>query len=339
MRRLRDIMSTPELRRKVALWAGYVLFFVVTFLLFTYWTFPYDRLRDWIVQRVEYSSGPGGTRRPSGWELEIVELSPSWLTGFELTGVRLVKVPEGPGERPVDVNFEHIETHLSVLTLLGGGLGGSFDAQVAKGRIHGDIAHSRTRTSVDARIRNVHLRRVPILRLVTGLPIAGKSNGRIDLTVAEKVANTKGKIEIDVDNMTIGDGKSKLKLEGMNQGLTVEKMALGDLAARVDVEEGVARIDTLRARGKDASFRGAGTVRLLKPLQMSRLDLMVRIKFTDSYRNRNDRTRALFSLMEFNPRLRKARTEDGALQWRINGSFGARVQSQAAGNAEIPGGG
>ena len=81
-------MDWRDLMKKLGKWVGYPLFFVFCLLLFAYWTFPYDRVRDFIIQEVENPRGPGDRRRPSGYQLEIVDLSPSWVTGVELTGVR-----------------------------------------------------------------------------------------------------------------------------------------------------------------------------------------------------------------------------------------------------------
>src|SRR5262245_43979209 len=47
-------------REKLALIGGYTVLFPLAFLLFAYWVFPYDRLRDYIVQEVERPIGPGG---------------------------------------------------------------------------------------------------------------------------------------------------------------------------------------------------------------------------------------------------------------------------------------
>ena len=47
-----------------------------------YWTFPYDHLREFIVQEVEQSGDV---------QLEIGRLEPSWLTGVEAETVRVAR--------------------------------------------------------------------------------------------------------------------------------------------------------------------------------------------------------------------------------------------------------
>src|SRR5690606_32851510 len=81
----------------------YPAFFFGCFFTFCYWTFPYERVRAFVIQQAEYEEAPGGTLRPTGYRLAIVDLQPSWVTGVELTGVRLRKAPEEEGEAPLNL--------------------------------------------------------------------------------------------------------------------------------------------------------------------------------------------------------------------------------------------
>ena len=78
-------------------------------------------------------------------------------------------------------------------------------------------------------------------------------------------------------------------------------------------------------------------MRLVRPLRMSSLDLLLRIKFKDAYRESSPRMGALFTLLEMNPQVRPARTSDGALQWRIQGAFASRIRMVPSGRAPMPG--
>lgn len=322
-----------SLRRKILLYGGYVAFSIFSFVLFAYWTFPWDRVRDKIILEVEYPADETGRRRPSGYELEIVDLSPSWITGVELTGVRFVKLPETPEDRPVDVMIEEAEARISLLSLLFGTTEISYEVTIGGGTIEGELSESAEQTVLEAEIEQVNLRQLGIVRSLIGLPVAGVANGTIDVTLAEEVKDTKGSVSIDIAGVQIGDGVAKLQLEGMRDGITMERISAGDLAVRVEITEGVARIQKLEANGADARVDGSGTIRLLRPFKMSRLDMLVRFKFNDAFRNRNDRTRAVFSLLDFNPRMRAAQTPDGWLQYRLSGSFGSSIRPTPAGRA------
>ncbi len=319
--------------KRLLTWIGYAVFFLVAFLLSAYWTFPYDCVRDYVVTQVEYPMGPDGRRHPSGYGLEIADLSPSFITGVEMNGVHFAKDAEAPGQAPLDLTVDELDARVSLLSLLAGNLAVSFDATLDGGEIEGSYEDSDQETHVQADVRGVNLRRLGILRAAIGLPVRGVVNGKIDVTLAEKLADTKGNIALDIQGLGIGDGHSKLPLPGMHGGLTVARVAAGNLTVRVSAENGLARIDRLHADGKDAKLDAVGTIRLLRPLSMSRVDLMTRVKFTDAYRNRNDKTRAILSLLDFNPKLRAARTSDGWLQYRWNGSLGSRILPTPAGHA------
>jgi len=323
--------------RKVGKWVGYPLFFIFCFVLFAYWTFPYERAKRFIIEKVEYTER-GGRLVPSGWELEIVDLGPSGLTGLSASGVRLVKLPETPEERPVDVTIEEANVSLGVLSLLVGTVAVDFDVAVAGGDITGSFAQGGTTTEVEAEIDDVKLRRVGVLRGLLGLPVAGDMSGDIDLVVAEDAANTTGTIELAIDGLAVGDGNTKLQIEGIpGDGLTVERLDAGNVEFYASVEDGSANIERLEGRGPDVDLDGAGSIRLLQPLPMSRLDLMLRANIKDSYKERNPRTEAMFMLIENNRRAGAAKTPDGAFQFRISGTFGGRISGSPAGRAPMPG--
>lgn len=327
---------TPALRKKLLLYAGYAAFFFVCFLVFAYWTFPYDRLRDFIVQEVERPAGPDGRRRPSGVQLSIGELSPSWVTGVDLEDVTIVKEPEEPDGRALRIVVEEASARVGLFALLGGETDVSFDATVGGGTIEGAYAAGEESTSLLAELEQVQLRQLGIMSSLVGLPVGGVIDGSIDLTIADDTAQTQGDVALTIDNLQIGGGQ--VPIPGMTGGLTVERIDAGKLELDMDVENGVARIQKLQADGQDLDIQGSGSVRLLRELQMSRLDLMLRVAFAEEYKTKSEHTRRLFTLLD-SPlapaELRSARTPDGALQWRLNGSFGSRIGTSPAGRARI----
>ncbi|MBO6937017.1 MAG: type II secretion system protein GspN [Deltaproteobacteria bacterium] len=323
--------------KKIGKWVGYPLFFIFCFVLFAYWTFPYERAKRFIIEQVEYTQR-GGQKVPSGYQLEIVDLGPSGLTGLSASGVRLVKLPETADERPVDVTIEEANVSLGVLSLLVGTLSVDFDVAVAGGDIEGSFSQDGSTTEIEATIEDVKLRRVGVLRGMLGLPVAGELGGEVDLVIAEEAADTTGSIELSIDGLAIGDGNTKLQIEGIpGDGLTVERLDAGNVEFYAAVEEGSANIERLEGRGPDIDLDGAGTLRLLQPLPMSRLDLMLRADIKDSYRERNGRTQGMFMLIDNNRRAGAAKTPDGAFQFRISGTFGGRISGSPAGRAPMPG--
>ena len=166
--------------RKVLKFMGYSTFFWTFFWLFAYLTFPYERVRDRIVQEIEFPKDARGNRRPSGYQVEIIELSPSWFTGIEAHGVRIIK--PGEGEEPtVDVLLEEVNARVSLLSLLTGTVAVTFDAHLAGGAIEGEVEYGDASALQLNIVEPVRLQRVSIIRAFLGLPLGGTLSGDIDL--------------------------------------------------------------------------------------------------------------------------------------------------------------
>ncbi len=329
--------NTPPWLKKAGKWIGYPFFFLFWFVLFAYWTFPYERVRDVIVQEVENPRGPGDRRDPSGYQLEIVDLSPSWFTGVEATGVRVIKLPEEEEDRPMDVTFESLQARIGLLALLTGSTSVSYEARVAGGVIEGEYEGEETSDHIVAHLEGIETRRVGLLRYFLPLPLAGRVSGDVDVTLADEPADTNGDVELRIENARLGDANSKLKISGMRDGVSIDPITAGLIVAQADVTEGVATITRLQGRGEDLELDGDGEVRLRRPMRSSQLNINFRAKFTDAYKERSERIRTLLELLQFNPRSAAALTPDGALQYRIGGALGGRITTAAAGRAPAPG--
>src|SRR5690348_8500649 len=98
--------------KKILLYAvASPLVFLISLVLGAYWTFPYDQLRDFVVQRVEAGGGA---------QLEIVSLEPSWLTGVDFQGVRYATTSADPHAPPAEILIREGSARISLLSLLGG---------------------------------------------------------------------------------------------------------------------------------------------------------------------------------------------------------------------------
>ncbi len=321
---------TSSLFKKLLLnGVAYPAFFTFWLLLGAYWTFPYDRLRDFIIQQAEKS----GTI-----ELDIASLEPSWLTGIEMEGVRVRKLPDAPGGTAAPLSIQSLDARISLLSLLTGTVEVSYDATIqGGGTIEGVYATSSDSTVIQATLANVDLKRLGPVHDAIGLPLEGRARGTIDMTIASEAANTKGNVDLTIANVAIGDGQTPLVIEGMGAGITLEQLDVGTVRFKLKTERGVATIEQLGADGEHAQLWGTGSLRLVQPLRASSLDVLLRINVKDAYRNSSDRMRVLFGLIDNNPQVRPARRPDGALQWRIQGAFGSRIRMVPSGRTEMPG--
>ncbi len=323
---------------------GYVFFFLFAFVAFTYLTFPYDRVRDFVVHQVELAV-PGS-------ELEIVSLEPAWVTGIEAHGVRL-RLPAEPVEpprpgaapsteprRPVrpSVTIPYLYARLSILSYLLGTTEVVFEAEVdGGGTIEGVLSDAGTSSHLTTHIQAVDLRRIGVLRHFLGMSLAGEVTGDIDLEVADEADATDGTIHLTIANATIGDEQFTvpLPIPGMT-GLQLTRVGVGNLERQITVEDGVGRVEQLHGEGEDVQRRGTGTVRVNRAVHTSALDLLVRAAIQPAYLQRNPAVHGAIDLAGSSPLVAPYRAPDGAFQVRLQGTLGGHVTALVAGSASIP---
>lgn len=326
--------------RKLGRYVGYPLFFLVCFLLAAYWTFPFERAKDFIIQQVEMPmNARSGEREASGYQLEIVDLAPSWFTGVELTGVSLSKVSDDPEAQPAQVTFEHINARISVLSLLVGTVAVTFDTRVAGGNIDGEFELSGNDLALDMNIADVRAHRIGFMREYTGgLPLVGQLSGHVAASLPEDRATSSGEVELHIEGLVIGDGLAKLVIADhpfMRNGKTIAETDFGDVHLEMGLAEGVATITRLEGRGEDIQLDGTGTVRIRTAMATSTVDAMLRVGISEGYR---EAEAGLFLAMEQEPRVRAAKTPEGdALQFHVAGNIGPRIRFQGAGRSPRPG--
>jgi type II secretion system protein N len=306
-------------------YVAYNMLFWVAFWMFCYWTFPYDRVATYLVDRVAQSG--------RGYSLEIGGLHPYWLSGVELTNVVLHKdSPDVPaaarsgasGEKPVDTAFRVPEARvrMGLFSLLFGGKTLNFDFELDGGDIDGSLSDDGDQKEIKASIQGVDLAKLGLFDTLLSLPVRGTLNGEIDLTLARDPKQTSGKVELNLAQLTVGDGKAKVKVGGMG-GLTLDPLEAGTLKLEMDVKEGVGSVKRISTDGKDLLLKGSGEMRFAEPLINTRVSLLVNVRFTDNYRNKSPRTQAMFSLLDNSgsPQLLAAKMPDGALQYRVAGTL------------------
>lgn len=304
--------------RQILKWTGYALFFFFCFVFFAYKTFPYDRLADHLVQKAS----------ALGYEIEIIDLTHSGLTGLTFENLRVVFPSEEEGSPPVDMIFEELTVSTSLLSLMSETKSYSFDAELAGGEAEGDITLGTDTLEVDAEFEDINLETLPALRKFTKVPLAGTLNGEIVLVMPSEVAQSTGNVEITIEGLNLGDGKSKLDIPDWG-GLTLDQADAGNFELLATVEEGIAKIERATAHGKDVELDALGKVRLARPLKRSELNTMLRVKIRDAYKQRSPKVATMLELASSG--IEAALTEDGAIQYKIAGSLGGRLRPRAAG--------
>ncbi len=133
--------------------AGYNGFFWLWFWLFCYWTFPYDRVASFLSDKVAESG--------AGYNLEIGELSPHWLTGVTLDDVVVRKQKTEPNlprasARPApraslrmmaSLKIKEAHARFGLFSLLFGGKSLTFDADLEQGAVEEPTTKTANRST------------------------------------------------------------------------------------------------------------------------------------------------------------------------------------------------
>lgn len=316
--RLGAVLGRLKINRTWLAYAGYSTFFLLCFAVFSLVGFPYDRLGTFLQQEVA-RAWPPPTPSAKPTRLMIGDIGPTWTLGIGLADVRIEQDPPQPGRMPVAIALDALTVHPSFLSLLFGRAKVGFDASVGDGSIDGTLVASGTERHLEAELDEVDLAKLG-LGGVVGMPMAGSASGSIELTSAEDPGASEGTLQLSVAGFVLGDGKAKLPIPGMAQGMTVEAIKAGKLDVKVTIHEGIAAIEKFETSGEDVEFHAGGSVRLGRPFERSRVDVTIDAKFTDAYKNRNDRTRGLFQAMEVNPLVKRAMSADGTMRFALSGT-------------------
>lgn len=312
-------MARFKLNPKVLVWVGYVAYFFACFAIFAYLTFPYDRLQEFAKQQVAANTGGKGGKAPMS--LEIGSIAPYWPPGLTLHDVSIERPPEAD-ESPLAVRLDSATARLRVLPLLLGRRSLGFSAEQGAGSLSGSVSAGTTRTEIELELDAMDAEALGLGGLLK-VPVAGQLSGLVDLMLSSIPTETDGDVQLTLANLQLGDGKAKVPVPGMRDGITVERINAGTLELELELRQGVVEVKKLSTSGPDLKLAGSGNLKLAEDLGRSRLDVTLELTFSDAYKARDDRTKALFQLMSFQPELKSAATSDGGLRFRVTGSLTA----------------
>jgi type II secretion system protein N len=322
-------MKFPKLKGKVKhlKWAGYVLAYLVTFVLFAYVSFPYERLRQYVVSTYNNSQPPPAQNR-----LEIDSLTWSWrFPGIVAEGVRLVvpspPAPEGEKQPPPQyLEAEDAFVSVSSLALLSGAREASFGAHALDGDVSGWASDGSAGRRLELQLDGVNPGSIPQLASTIGLPLAGRLSGHVSIDIPEgNFSRAEGTVDLAAEDLVLGDGKAKIQ-----NTIALPELHMGAFVLKAQISGGRLKIDECTAQGRDLDLALTGTVRLRPRIENSIADLELKFGFAEKYRTQSDLTKAIFGQPDSKiPGVFDTAT--GAhLTKHEDGSYGARLAGSLA---------
>lgn len=309
---------------------AYPALYLTCLTLFFYLTFPWNRLKDRLVAEIAIRAQKP---KSSIQRVEIDDLDSYWFTGAEATGVRIYLPPSDDAgadkDKPLEtvVKVDEVNARLQILPLFLGRLRVKFWAKAFNGDIRGTVPIGASSGPVEVQLDAVDLAYVDVIKDTIGIPIKGIATGKLELTAeAGKFSKASGMLDLAINGVTVGDGKSKIK----NQ-IALPEAKLGDLVIAAEAKDGALKITKFEANGTDIELAGDGKINVREPAGSSIADLYVRFKFTDAYRTKSDLTKTLLgapgssapSLFELaDPRIKRSKRTDGFYGWHMHGALG-----------------
>jgi type II secretion system protein N len=281
----------------------YGTFFALAFLVGLRQTLPAAALKDRLVQEASLR----------GWKLDAAEAGPAGLIGLRLGDVTL-KDKSG-----ISIPMDSLEVSLRPLALFLGKVRLSLQARLWDGAVRGLVDVAGGPQVMDLRMEHLDLAQAVPLRKAAGLDLAGLASGTAHLTLpADEKGKSEGRADLAVTEAGLAGGK--VTVPGMGGELTVPKVSLGQLNARVVVAEGKATFEKLGSSGGDATLTADGLQVVLQPkLEFAPLFGKLAIKVDDAFAAKPE-NRGFKALLDAG--LASAKGRDGAYQLQIFGTLG-----------------
>ena len=328
----------PFIRRHWQWWVyplSFVFFALVAFSL----SLPNERIKE-IVER-ELSAEPGVSSFGLGMDVQMEKLSPSLLTGLGATATHVVLRSRSNGSQEDVARYVLDRVRVKV------GLWGvmwelptvHLSVAVDNGRLDGTYNRGRHETLLEGQVKEFSFESLPALKALIGLPTTGILGTKLSLVLPHRpppakglppqlmhtqpstdIGKTHGKIEVSIDNWTLGDGKSKFSPTGdPNFGITMPRLRLGKLSGKIAVDKGKAELEQVRTESPDGEAILDGSIELHEPLAGSALHLYLRIKPSESLIKREESMQTLLMMIE------TAKRGDGYYGVQVTGTLGAPI--------------
>lgn len=310
--------------RKILLWSFFPIFYLVCFVFFAYLTFPFDTLRDQVIVRFSQNQRKTGGNK----QLEIDKLDSYWLTGIQAKGVRIITPPHvtlaGKQKPRSELSIDELSARVAILPLLIGRLKINFGVEAFGGTLDGWTRNSSDGRLIEVEMEDLALSKIDPIAQTLGLPMGGKLGGKANLTLPEgKISKATGSTELTIADLSLGDGKAKIQ-----NTITLPTVDAGDLVVTCDIADGKVSITKFEAQGNDVDFSAEGKITLRDRFADSQGDVYFKFRFSDKYRGKDDKTKALFgapgsnapALFELtSTKIRSAKRPDGFYSFRAIG--------------------
>ncbi len=277
---------------------GYIALALVVFVFALQATFPYDRVKDKIVEALsaKYDTKIGSIERG---------IIPGRITLHDIT---LRTRPAKADDAPTIFFVKSLEIHVGLFALISQTAKVHIDAAIGSGTIQGTVAISKSMTSVHVTGSKLPSNLLPMKEVIF-LPMSGLVAIAVDLDLPNE--KQKGAVKATPNwqkavgsfafrcpgSCTVGDGKTKLKLAlanarsaaYMGDGTEFGTVVIDQLAIRLDIKAGVARLAEMDVKTQDGTVLAELEAQLAPTLGEADITGCIRFGGSEALLKRNEK--------------------------------------------------
>ena len=319
---LLDRIVIPVRLRRPLKWVGYPLFALIVAASSMVGSLPKDQLKSRLETELSYDSWAG---KPLGLGMDVTigDLDLTVLTGpgIRARDIVLRTRPVKADQKPVRHIIDELKVSVGVLGAIFRRPTVRYRATLLEGVIAGRSSIAPKQASHHIEAHDITFTGAPSIRQAVGIPVEGVARLVLDVTAPQKqLAQASGSLELDIEDIVIGDGKAKLAIPGdpfLSAGITFPKLNLGKLSGRVAIEKGRARFESVRVSSPDADATLDGYIDLRDPIGRSEIHAYLKFRPSDALVKREPTIELLNNAMTAGKRL------DGYLGFQLTGTLSA----------------
>lgn len=287
-------------------YVGFVLLALFVFVLALQLSFPYDRVRDKIVE--------GAADK---YEITVGKVERGIMPGRVYFKAVTIRTRQTKPDDVVNTFYiEKLQLDVGIMSLLGGTIRLDFDATIGRGALSGRVSVAKFgKGDITASIDGDALAADALpMRALLGLPMSGKLEFAVNMNLPMEKSKL-GKIGVNWQKVTggidlqcpsgctFGDGKTKLKPIVKNtrnqamvgDGIDFGKVNLDKLVAKVTIKKGLLKLERFDAPSKDGEVHVDYEMKLEKNFDESQVTGCLRFKGSDDLMRREPKTHAALS--------------------------------------------
>jgi type II secretion system protein N len=277
---------------------AYTLYGLVAFLVFLYITFPYDLLRQRIIEQFQRED----------LQLAIARLQPDFPLGVELQQIRLFTSSAAPTR--AWAHLDSLQAQPNFFAFATKMLDVQLTARLYSGHLAGNVrtemANGAAPWELQAHFSDLQVEQYPLVQKDNTAFLRGRLEGDITATLDRAGLLQQGVVNLRMQPLVfVGNEGLQLPLQ--------REITCDSLQSQLQLKAGQLQLVSFNCRGDDLAIQARGTIQWQQPLRESAMDLHVQIRSDATFKQEIDLIGTL---------VRRRPDRRGVLSFSIRGTFG-----------------